>query len=167
MLSGPTSTLFYSPQKNSYPWMWRKRTIFSLLYRLHAWGYRCGNTHVRPFTSWAPESLMQKKSCQRNSYCFPLRTATLLLIQFPLYCLALSVAETPSFTCALWSCFPQIICQSPLGLLRDSRQTRCASLIKESDVYKCKHSILFTRCSALPLICGGGVLYISEAVCED
>lgn len=34
-----------------------------------------------------------------------------------------------------------------MGLSRDSRRTRCACLIKESDVYKCKHSILFTRCS--------------------
>lgn len=51
------------------------------------------------------------------------------------------------FICALWICFPQIIYRGPLGLSRDSRQTRCACLIKESDVYKCKHSILFTRCA--------------------
>ena len=48
---------------------------------------------------------------------------------------------------ALWICFPQIVYWGPLGLSRDSRRTRCACLIKESDVYKCKHSILFSRCS--------------------
>lgn len=50
-----------------------------------------------------------------------------------------------SFKERLWICFPQIICRGPSGLYWDSRQSRCARLTKESDVYKCKHSILFTH----------------------
>lgn len=42
-----------------------------------------------------------------------------------------------------------------MGLSRDSRQTRCACLIKESDVYKCKHSILFTQCLLAALLLSG------------
>lgn len=42
----------------------------------------------------------------------------------------------------------------PSGL---SRHTRCACLIKETDVYKCKHSISFTHSSldALRCLLGG------------
>lgn len=38
--------------------------------------------------------------------------------------------------------FPQIISPGPRGRAADSRQTRCACLTTESEVYECKHSIL-------------------------
>lgn len=77
----------------------------------------------------------------------------LSLVQFPLRCLHPSSGETQRCPCALGSCFPQIIHGSPLGHSRDSRLTRCACLIKESDAYKCKHSIIFSQCCCtLPLI---------------
>lgn len=71
----------------------------------------------------------------------------------PTYCLQLSAAEALSFIHALWSCFPQIIYWGPLGLCRDSRQTGCTCLIKESDVNKCKHSIFYTHYLFAALLC--------------
>lgn len=76
-----------------------------------------------------------------------------LLVASCCYTLVNTIPPLLSFICALWSCFPQIIFWGPLGISRDSRQTRCACLIKESDVYKCKHSILFTHCSLYALRC--------------
>lgn len=108
---------------------------------------------------------MQERSCQRNSYS-ALRVASALLRKFSLDCLRFS---------ALQICFPQIISRGPLGRSGDSRQARCACLTKESQVYKCKHSILPTqalhaRRFMSSLLSGAhwlqALLFFNEAICK-